>query len=85
MHQLAPGLYHWKAQHPNIGMEVSSYYDASSGTLLDPIEPPEGVDSIPAATPAARIILTNRHHHRDAQAFASRFGCEVLSNAAGLH
>ena len=41
MEEIAPGVFHWKAVHPIIRAEVSSYYVADSGTLLDPMVPPD--------------------------------------------
>ena len=32
-----------------------------------------------------RIVLTNRHHYRQADEFRARFGCAVLCHEAGLH
>ena len=37
MQEIAPGIWHWKARHPHIGMEVSSYFLPGQGMLLDPL------------------------------------------------
>jgi len=37
MNEIAPGIQHWTAVHPNIKIEVSSYYLPDSGTLIDPL------------------------------------------------
>src|SRR3954447_9603891 len=85
MNELAPGIFHWKAVHPRIKMEVSSYYLADSGTLLDPMVPPdEGLDWF-EERPPQRIVLTNRHHYRDADRYRERFDLPVLVNRTGLH
>ena len=85
--EIQPGVLHWKVTHPRIGQEVSSYYLAESGTLLDPMVPEEGLgmfgsDGVP--TPQ-RIVLTNRHHLRDSARFDAEFGCSIHCNDAGLH
>jgi hypothetical protein len=85
MDELAPGIFHWKARHPSIGAEVSSYYLAGSGTLLDPMVPPgEGLEWFDERPPQ-RIVLTNRHHYRDSDRFRERFDLPVACNETGLH
>lgn len=84
--ELAPGILHWKATHPNLGIDVSSYLLTESHALLDPIMPAEGLawfeekDLVPAA-----ILLTNRHHWRDSGDFVARFGCPVHASRLGMH
>ena len=84
--ELAPGILHWKAKHPNLGIDVSSYLLTESRVALDPMTPPEGLgwfdekDLRPAA-----IILTNRHHWRDCGEYVRRFGCPVHASRPGLH
>jgi hypothetical protein len=73
--QILPGLLHWTAVHPNIRMEVSSYFVTASGTLIDPMRP-EGRDVDPE-----RIVLTTRHHLRDSESF----GVPILCHESGLH
>ena len=85
MREISPGLHHWKAPHPRIGEEVSSYYVEPLRTLLDPMLPPDaGLDPFRGREPE-RIILTNRHHYRDSAAFVDEFECPVLCHEAGLH
>lgn len=85
MQELAPGIFHWKALHPRIRTQVSSYFLADSGTLLDPMVPDEGIDWF-ESRPPERIVLTNRHHYRDSDRFHERFDLPpVLVNEAGLH
>src|SRR3954452_81200 len=79
MEHIQPGLLHWTAYRDTIGADVHSYFHAASGTLVDPMVPPEGMDALGAET--RRIVLTNRHHYRD----SDRFGCPVLCHEAGLH
>ena len=85
MREIAPGLWHWTTVHPRIGIEVSSYLAAPEGVVIDPRVPPEGLDAVAAITEPGLVALTNRHHYRDAGAFAERFGCPVRCSRAGLH
>lgn len=84
--ELAPGIVHWTAKHPNIGMDVSSYLITESRVLLDPITPPDGLDWFEEKDlrPEA-IILTNRHHWRSSSDFIARFGTPVYASRPGLH
>jgi hypothetical protein len=84
--EIAPGLWHWTARHPHIGSTVSSYYLENECVLLDPMFPPDGPDwfSARASTPQ-HIVLSNRHHDRDAWRLRDAFGCEVHCVANGLH
>jgi hypothetical protein len=84
MEEIAPGVLHWTAFRDTIGADVHSYYDLASGTVLDPMVPPEGFDAL-GDHPVHRLVLTNRHHYRQADAFRERFGCPVLCHEAGLH
>ena len=85
MREIGPGVHHWKARHPNIGIEVSSYYVEPAATLVDPLEPPEGMEWFEGRKQPDRVVLTNRHHHRHSDRFAEKFGCPVLCNEKGLH
>jgi hypothetical protein len=87
MQEVLPGIFHWTAPHPRIGIEVSSYWLEGPGVLIDPLVPPEqGLDwfSQRTAAPAA-ILLSNRHHYRESDRFVARYGCTVHCNRAGLH
>jgi len=85
--EIHPGVFWWTVPHPRIQQDVSSYYLAESGTRLDPMIPAEGLGwfGADAAGIPQRIVLTNRHHLRDSEAFDGKFGCSVHCNAAGLH
>jgi hypothetical protein len=85
MEEIRPGLWHWKATHPRIGIEVSSYYVAGPETLIDPMLPAEGIAWFREHGEPRRIVLTNRHHYRASDAFRKEFGCAVLCHEAGLH
>ena len=87
MQEIAPGIYHWTAVHPNIKREVSSYLVAGSGVLIDPICPEEGIewfDGDPDRRPRS-IVLTNRHHLRDSERFAAAYAIPIACHEAGLH
>ncbi len=71
MHEVAPGIRHWTAVHPNLGIEVSSYWLPGLKALLDPIAVPEEVYEVD------EIILSNRHHRRDAVEAGERLGASV--------
>jgi hypothetical protein len=83
--EIRPGLFHWKATHPKIRTEVSSYYLADSRTLIDPMLPPGGIEWFVGRDEPQRIVLTNRHHYRQSGELTAAFGCRVLCHEAGLH
>ncbi|HEX8645640.1 MAG TPA: hypothetical protein VF715_01985 [Thermoleophilaceae bacterium] len=85
MRELAPGVLHWTAVHPKLGIEVSSYYVADAATLVDPMAPEEGVEALDGERRPQRIVLTNRHHLRHSERFAAAFGIPILCHQAGLH
>jgi hypothetical protein len=73
--ELIPGVLHWTAVHPNIKMDVSSYFVTGSSTLIDPMNP-GGEELEPE-----RIVLTTRHHTRS----STDYGCPILCHSSGLH
>jgi hypothetical protein len=77
--EIAPGLVHWSAVHPRIGMEVSSYWLAAERVMLNPLDPPDELG------PPAAVVLTNRHHYRSSGELAERHGCPVLVPREGLY
>lgn len=83
MREIADGIVHWTAEHPNIGQRVSSYLVVPSATLIDPLLPDEGLDGIEAVVRPDRIVLTNRHHVRDVEAIVAAFGCSVHVHEKG--
>lgn len=87
MKEIQPGLWHWTAEHPKIHIEVGSYLVEESGTLLDPMVPPDvGLDWFEGERAPRAIVLTNRHHDREAAEFCGRFGLEpILVPETGLH
>jgi glyoxylase-like metal-dependent hydrolase (beta-lactamase superfamily II) len=86
LNEVLPGVFHWTATHPKIGFEVSSYFVAESGTVLDPMVPPEGLDWFADDRAVEALALTNRHHDRDAATYLEAFSvAPVLVPEPGLH
>jgi glyoxylase-like metal-dependent hydrolase (beta-lactamase superfamily II) len=79
MEEIAPGIRHWKAPHPNIGIEVSSYWLPDLKLLLDPIAVPGEVEGVEL------ILLSCRHHVRDSLEAAERLGAPVCAPRTGMH
>src|SRR5579884_3973882 len=84
MQELTPGLWHWTAQHEQIGVEVSSYYLEGEAVVLDPMIPAEGLDWFEEHGPPEHVVLTNRHHDRHAWRFQDAFGSTVHCIRNGL-
>ena len=82
--EILPGILHWTAFHDGIGHTVHSALDLSSGTLIDPMEPAEGVEAVARHATPRRIVLTNRLHYRHSARYVERFGCPVLCHEAGV-
>jgi hypothetical protein len=76
MDEVIPGILHWQAKHPNIGIDVSSYLLTDSGTALDPLladgQSAEGIE---------RAVLTVRHHIRS----TPDLGVPVFVHRSGLY
>lgn len=85
MEEVVPGLWHWTAVHPRIKIEVSSYYLAPAGVLIDPLVPGVGLDWFAEHEPPGHVLLTNRHHYRESGRFVERFGVTVYCVREGLH
>ena len=86
MREIAPGLWHWTAMHPRIGHEVSSYYLLAERVAIDPLLPAEGTAwFLERDAPVQHVVLTNRHHDRDAWKLREAFGCEVHCVREGVH
>ena len=82
--EILPGVRHWVARHPNTGMESSSHWVPESGAVIDPLMPPDGIDSF-ADSPPDRVLLSNRHHLRHAPRFAEAHACTIHCSELGLH
>lgn len=77
MEEIAPGLWHWTALRERIGKDVSSYYLERERIAIDPMLPPERPDWFRPE----HVLLTNRHHDRDAW----QLGCPVWVVEEGAH
>jgi glyoxylase-like metal-dependent hydrolase (beta-lactamase superfamily II) len=84
MEEILPGVFHWKAVHPRIKIEVDSHFLAGSGTAIDPLLPAEGIEWFDGRG-VQRVVLSNRHHLRHAPELAERFSCPIHCQEAGLH
>jgi hypothetical protein len=83
--EIAEGLFHWTAVHPEIGIRVHSYYLAKERVVLDPLLPgPRGLVWLKTHGPPEHIILTSRLHSRDSAKLVEAFGCTVWANRKGL-
>lgn len=88
MDEILPGIWHWTTPNPSIGGRlVSSYWLDQSGVLIDPLLSEEAgigwFESRPTQPQA--VVLSNRHHYRDAGRIHEHFGCPVHVPNAGLH
>jgi hypothetical protein len=78
--EVIPGILHWRARHPGIGVDVSSYLLTDTATALDPILP-EGESPEWLGHEVQRTVLTVRHHLRS----ASDLGAPILVHRSGVH
>src|SRR5690242_10462721 len=85
MEQILPGVWRWTAQHPRIGIEVSSHWVPDAGAVIDPLVPPDSRMDAFGERPPDRVLLSNRHHLRDGERFAEEFGCSIHCSKPGLH
>jgi glyoxylase-like metal-dependent hydrolase (beta-lactamase superfamily II) len=79
MDEIAPGVCHWQGRHPNLGIDVSSYWLPELRLLLDPIAVPDEVVDVD------EILLSCRHHLRDSLEARERFGATVRAPRSGMH
>ncbi len=85
MQEIAPGLWHWTTRHEHIRMDVSSYYLQAERVLIDALIPAEGLEWFEAHGAPEHVLLSNRHHDRDAWRLRDAFGCTVHCVRNGLH
>ncbi len=41
MREVLPGVFHWRAIHPKLKIEVDSHWLDEEGVLIDPLVPPD--------------------------------------------
>jgi len=85
MNEILPGVWHWTAPHPTSGIRGSSYYLEDAGALVDPLLPEDGGLDAFGDWAVQRVLLTCRHHRRNAPEVHERFGAAVLVPRNGLH
>jgi hypothetical protein len=85
LEEVAPGIWHWTALHPRIGVRVHSYYLPAERVLIDPIAPDEGLDWFAEHGPPTDALLTNRGHFRSCGEFVERFGVTARCSRPGMH
>ena len=83
MQEIAPGVWHWTALRESIRHDVSSYYLQAERVVLDPMLPEDGVDWFEEHGRPEHIVLTCRHHDRDAWKLCDAFGSTVHVLASG--
>ena len=84
MQEIVAGVWHWTATHPNTGSEVSSYWVRPARAVIDALLPEEGIEAF-AQEPPERVLLSNRHHLRNGEAFVEQFGSVIECSKPGLH
>jgi glyoxylase-like metal-dependent hydrolase (beta-lactamase superfamily II) len=84
VNEIAPGIYHWTAVHPDINWRVSSYYVEPAGIVIDPIEPEDGLGFFDGRD-VQQVVLTIGLHWRNTDLFRERFGSKVRVAATGMH
>jgi hypothetical protein len=85
MREISPGLWHWRARPPAIGHNVSCYYLAGERVAIDVLLPAQGLEWFEAHGAPEHVLLSNRHHSRDAFALHDAFGATVHCIRNGLH
>jgi hypothetical protein len=86
MDEVLPGVLHWTAFHDGIGQPVHSHLDVASGAVFDPLLPPGATaEALADAAIPSVVLLSNRHHLRDAARIADAFGVPIRCHEAGLH
>ena len=78
MREVTPGIHHWTVLHERIGQEVSSYFIAEAGAVIDPKVPEGGLDELPAEPKV--VLLTSGHHGRDAARFARTYEIPIRAS-----
>jgi hypothetical protein len=82
--EVVDGVFHWQARHPVTGGQAHSHLLAAAGAVLDPMVGDQALELM-RAHPPERVVLSNRHHWRQAERVVAEFGCPVLCPEPGLH
>ena len=85
MQEIEPGLWHWTALRERIGHDVSSYFLAEERVVLDPMLPPGGLEWFEEHGRPEHVVLTCRHHDRDAWQLREAFDATIHVVASGAH
>jgi hypothetical protein len=85
MREIAPGLWHWTAPHEHIRSPVSSYYLNAERVAIDPMIPAEGLEWFEERGRPEHVVLTNRHHDRQAWQLRDAFDCVVHCVRNGVY
>lgn len=84
-HEVLPGIWHWRAYHERIQKDVSSWYLPEAHVAIDPKLPDEGVAWFAERGGVADVLLSCRHHYRDAGELVATFDSTVRGPRTGLH
>jgi glyoxylase-like metal-dependent hydrolase (beta-lactamase superfamily II) len=84
MEEILPGVWHWTAKHPVIGIDVHCHYLEDAGAAVDALLPEGGTDAF-GDWAVQRFIGTVRHHRRDAAKLHEAFGTAVVLPREGEH
>lgn len=87
IHEIIPGIYHWKTWYEEIEGYVHSYYVSSAepAFVVDPRIPEEGLHWFDRHARPENAFLTNRLHFRDAPHYQDAFGTAAWCHWAGMH
>jgi hypothetical protein len=72
-------------RHERTRAEVSSYYLLDERVLIDAMVPAEGLEWFGLHGTPQHVLLSNRHHDRDAWRLQEAFGCTVHCARNGLY
>lgn len=83
MTSLPAGLRHWRAIHPDLHADVSSYALVEEGVLLNPLLP-DGDASVLEGVTVRAVVLNNRLHVRDVERLGAPDGVSVHAPTPGI-
>src|SRR6266568_7423303 len=85
MREIRAGLWHWTARHEHIHIDVSSYYLLPERVLIDPMIPAEGRAWFEQHGIPEHVLMSNRHHDRQAWILHEAYGCAVHCVSNGMY